>query len=368
VPRKPNLKPKTRTAKAARAVARTDTRLLGDVQLLLLKSAEDERLDALHPSEISKPGWCPRASFYGLSGRKPKPREASWAMELIWAEGHDIHHKWQGWAWDLGVLHGMFECMSCKQLWWDCSPAKCNRCGVDRQFLRYKEVPVLSEEHGIVGHADMQLDDDTIGEVKSIGDGTLRFEAPEMRERFRRKGQTDQGFDYNTVDWPALWRNLRRPFLAHRIQASVYAELLGVTWIVFIYESKWSQQPKEFIVKHDPELIAPILTQCKAVVRGLQGGRPPKCIKPDDCAQCARYESGDEVSPPQRQTNANGKRQSTSQAPSPRPGVTKPARRPAASAAQGNSRNGRRGSDGAVHAPNSLVGLSQRAFGSGRDR
>jgi hypothetical protein len=287
-------------------------------------------------------------------------------MEIIFQEGHDIHDKWQGWIWDIGRLHGAFECMSCKEYWFACSPKKCHRCGVGRAFLRYREVPVSSEEHGIIGHADADLGDDLV-EIKSIGVGTLRWDAPETLKRFQRKGITDAGFDYNTLDWPALWKSIRRPFLSHRVQASLYAELLERRWIVFIYESKYNQLPKEFVIKHDPELVAPILAKCKSVKAALEGGRKPRCIKPGECAQCARYENGSENGTNQRKNN--GKRPSRTAASGERTLAPRAARRRYSEAVGAErSRDGRRGSDRPVHAPNSLGGLSQRAFGPGGDR
>jgi hypothetical protein len=45
--------------------------------------------------------------------------------------------------------------------------------------------------------------------------------------------------------------------------------------IVFIYESKFNQATKEFVVQYNPDLIAPMLEGARFVDRALERGRPP---------------------------------------------------------------------------------------------
>jgi hypothetical protein len=280
----PNLKALLETTKR-------ETRLLGDVQRHLLRpGANDERRqDELHPSEVSHNEWCPRASYYRLAGIQPHTAlpVTHWRMQMIFDEGKDIHRKWQDRIWDIGRLSGMFYCQACHHSWWAEAPDECEQCLAQRKFLRYDEVPLTNEALHMVGHADGQDGQDLV-EIKSIGLGTLRFEAPDLLVKHTTKLNLN-GKSRTFLDYDALWNSIRVPFPSHIRQGHLYCFMSGLTDMIYLYECKWNQQVKEMVVKYRPERIFDRLSQCAEVVDALNGGTIPKCPY-DGCADCSRYE------------------------------------------------------------------------------
>ncbi len=224
----------------------------------------DRRTDIMHPSDMSKADWCPRADFYRITqGEERGPANPSFMMENVFDEGHRIHRKWQGWLWQMGILTGMFQCKDCEYTWWDTSPEKCviDTCWSKR--LRYREVPLYNEELMIAGHADglvedgldwLELEEPVLLEFKSLSIGTLRFEAPLLHHRYMEGLGLDE-----------IWREVKRPFASHIKQGTLYCWLGGFTKIVFIYECKWNQQAKEFVVTANFNHIKDIIESAKDV-------------------------------------------------------------------------------------------------------
>ena len=140
----------------------------------------------------------------------------------------------------------------------------------------------------VEGHADLGIHDldgwTGLGEVKSIGIQTLRFEAPRLYNRYQDNNETLE----------SVWWKINRPFPSHIKQGQLY---LWLAWpryesMVFIYESKWNQEAKEFVVEYNKDLIAPILeiarevSQCVRV--GMVPDRPVWASEPDGktCKSC----------------------------------------------------------------------------------
>lgn len=271
--------------------------LLPAVQRHVMRSAAngdydevDRRSDILHPSDMSKSDWCPRADYYRITlGVSQSAANPSFSMENVFDEGHRIHRKWQGWLWSMGILSGMFQCKVCSFSWWATSPSECDSCGNER--LRYREVPLVNEELMIAGHSDglvedggdwLELDEPVLIEVKSLSLGTLRFEAPMLYQRYLDGLGLDE-----------LWRDVKRPFASHLKQGTLYCYLAGLSKIVFIYECKWNQQAKEFIVIPNFDHIKDALAAAKDVSDGVRHGiepyRPYWATGADGpvCASCA---------------------------------------------------------------------------------
>jgi hypothetical protein len=189
-------------------------------------------------------------------------------MEMVFEEGHYAHHKWQGWWWDMGILKGVFYCLGCGWNWGGKSPINCPHCGVGRALLRYGEVPLSNTEYGIAGQADGDVEGHGLVEVKTIGPGTVRVEAPNLLEQYTN----DVG-----VNWEGLWRSIKQPFASHRRQGYIYDFLAGRDQMTFIYDPKFiTAHPKEFVVKFRQEFIEDILDDCLQVQSALEKGRPPK--------------------------------------------------------------------------------------------
>ena len=253
-----------------------DDHILPSLQRHVMRSmandGADRRHDVMHPSEMSHKDWCHRHDFYRILDtpiEKVSQANPSFQMNNVFAEGHAIHGKYQDWLWEMGVLAGAWLCLSCQHYWSDQSPRQCPSCGSPR--LMYREVPLNRELVG--GHADggVHLTDwSGLIEIKSIGMGTLRMEAPRLYQRY---------LDGETLE--NIWWKIQRPFGTHLKQGQLY---LWMAWpryeeIVFLYESKFHQQVMEHHVSYNPAMIAPILEKAREVSSSVTRGTPPS--RPD---------------------------------------------------------------------------------------
>ena len=259
-------------------------RLIGDVERhLLSRPFGDRRTDVLHPSEIIKRDWCRRASYFLLKGHTKIQTKPSLRLQSIFDEGHAIHAKWQNWFYEMGVLHGNFKCQVCGEVNWGTSPKLCGVCG--NSSLVYTEVSLVDDALRIAGHTDgwiKGIGEDCLIEIKSIGPGTIRTEAPDL-------------FD-SSSDFMTAWKNVRRPFRSHLLQGQMYLELMKrmgheISEIVFIYELKADQDYKEFVVRADYELVKHIFDNCQKVVQAVESNVVPPCNNNvgGTCPQCEGY-------------------------------------------------------------------------------
>lgn len=211
-------------------------RLIPVVEEFLMREqlASTRDTQHLHPSEICKRDWCQRASWYTIKGyEKKEERALSFQTLNIFAEGHNIHGKWQAWLYDSGILEA-------------------------------PEVPIFDEEHRIMGHADGIINDSkgrAVLEIKSVGAGTVRMEDFEL---FQSASSPDE-----------MWKKIRKPFMTHLRQVNLYMYCLGIHDAIVLYEWKATQDVKEFAIKFQPELIEDILAGCRSVIRSLESGIPP---------------------------------------------------------------------------------------------
>ena len=262
---------------------KSDTRLLGDVERhLLMKPRDDRSTTVLHPSEIIKDDFCFKYSYYLMTGGTPKTEKPSLRLQNIFDEGHYIHAKWQNSFYDMGVMYGKFKCLVCKGITFGLSPQTCDHC--NGNVLEYDEVSLRDESLRMAGHTDGWIKDaksDCLIEIKSIGEGTLRFEAPDLL--------LDADGDLNKA-----WRNIRRPFRGHMLQGQMYLELARRMYgdeapkeIVFLYELKSNQDYKEFVVKADYEIVERIFKKAEKVINAVDNGVMPDCnVKTEGCKQC----------------------------------------------------------------------------------
>jgi hypothetical protein len=270
------------------------TRLLGDVERhLLARPVGDRSTTVLHPSEIIKRDWCHRASYFLLNGRTKIAEKPPLRLQNIFDEGHYIHAKWQKYFQEMGVLHGKFLCDVCDHVTWGTSPSECETCQAPASKLVYAEVTLFDDSLRIKGHTDgwvRGIGDDTLIEIKSIGPGTIRSEAPQLM-------QAADG------DFMEAWKSVKRPFGPHVLQGQMYLELMKrmgmqntrgepIDEITFIYELKADQSFKEFTVRADYELVAHIFEGAEQLMRDIEHGIPPVCsnVPGGRCKQCAPYE------------------------------------------------------------------------------
>lgn len=238
----------------------------------------DRDMSFVHPSEMTKESWCPRVPYYRISGAESSgEKPISFQLANVFAEGHSIHDKYQRWLWDMGVLWGRWECRDHGHSFFDLSPEFCH-CGSD---LKYREVPLFSERHRLIGHADgaVLCEDGKVRliEIKTVGLGTVRMEAPDLFKKYSEGSKTlDQ-----------LWTSIGRPFPSHLKQGNLYLAiapechefLRDTTEIVFLYEWKPTQAVKEFAVTHREEVVHDILEDARSIKVCLEQKVPPE--RPD---------------------------------------------------------------------------------------
>lgn len=295
---------------------KVDTVLLAPVERTLLARPADHdqrRDDILHPSEMCKLDTCDLAVYYRLIGATPlvPVDKTRFQLQRIFDEGHEIHAKWQGYLAEAKLLQGIWQCPSttCGHRWWATAPTTCVRCnhvgpnaGKYTNMI-YREVPLDAEEsHLIVGHADGVVGK-RILEIKSIGAGTIRMEAPGLLAQHSYKARVVDE-DGNLADEPkafidydGLWKSIKRPLNSHQRQAQLYTALakmqgIDVDGVVFLYECKWNQSTKEFTVPYNERFAAPLLDKALDLKYAVEKRRPPRCPH-DGCKQCAVYENTD---------------------------------------------------------------------------
>lgn len=183
----------------------------------------------------------------------------------------------------MDVLIGAWECDEHGE-WWGRRSDSCTSC----PHVAYKEVPIVHEKFIISGHADGWLDMEwgapALLEIKSIGLGTIRMGG----------GKIVNG------DLSASFALIEKPFEAHVRQASLYVYCLQWMYdqgiiedsppeqILFIYENKADQAPREFLVPYRPEVLETTLDKLGALTLAVDN--PPECTgKVGKCA-CGSYE------------------------------------------------------------------------------
>lgn len=264
--------------------------LLGDIQAHMIKEhskPSTRRQDIIHPSEVSKTGWCPRATYRRIKRCREledpfwKPSEAVGVQLLnIFDEGHYIHDKWQKRLRDMNELWGDWICEVCAlSVKGELYPQRCSSC--NSTLITYKEIPLRSPGDLIYGHADGGVPSKkAIIEIKSVGTGTARIEAPEI---FKANSEGSK------IDLQGLWRDIKEPFPAHVRQGQLYLYIckemgLDFNKVIFLYESKFNQGAKEFVVDYNYDIVEPLLQQVWQIVDVLGGGMP----NAEDCGICSK--------------------------------------------------------------------------------
>lgn len=265
------------------------------------------RQDIIHPSEMAKTGWCPRGTYLRIKACREadnpylKPKEYVGVQLLnIFDEGHYIHDKWQKRLWEMGELAGKWYCMACGHKWQAVSPHECPRttCIINvempgwkgrKQFLKYEEIGLQAPEYLIAGHADGGVPSrKALIEIKSVGAGTVRVSAPDTYKKYS-EGQK--------VDLPGLWKAIDAPFPEHVNQGQLYlhiCQIMGFDYsqIVFLYESKFNQGAKEFVVQYDPKHTEDLFESARQIKQALEGLTNPPACPHNGCTDCEGKDYG----------------------------------------------------------------------------
>ncbi|MCC3766018.1 hypothetical protein [Streptomyces sp. UNOC14_S4] len=260
------------------------------------------RQDIIHPSEMAKADWCPRATYLRIETGIHYKKDFKFRSLNIFDTGHEAHTKWQRRAWQLGWLEGNFECLHCGHIWWSVSPDRCDGCS--STALMYAEVPVADiDGYQIAGHADGLLKPiRKLLEIKTVGEGTYRMEHPDLLTK--HTVTLDDGS--TIVNLAAVWADTRVPFPSHIRQGQIYMWLarkagLDIDGMEYVYESKFNQDTKSFTVRADTNTIADRIAMAHDIKERLGSHNPPPCPH-DGCGDCAPYT---ETHPRRRRHRAN---------------------------------------------------------------
>lgn len=269
----------------------------------------------MYPSEMSLSDWCPRATYYRMSGLEEPETKYSFALENVFAQGNSVHDKWQTWLADTGKLWGDWKCFRCAaQVKNSLKPGPdysgpCVGLGyVDLRDIdvvkvisehdykhdwKYREVTLRSTSLPLSGHADGGLvDHNVLVELKSISAGSFRYSAPKLFE-----SNTYDVSGKKISDTDGMWRNFHSPLTSHLKQGNLYLFMakemnLPFDKISFVYEYKANNSAKEFVVPYSYDLIEPAIETAHMIKDCLDKGTPPACIRGDKlCAKCKEYEN-----------------------------------------------------------------------------
>jgi hypothetical protein len=287
--------------------------VIPEVRKVLLnkeKNPHNHRTNVIFPSEMARAEWCPRATYYRMTGCPEPASNPSFTLSNVFAEGNRIHSKWQGWMADTGLLWGDWKCSRCAEYVKDSiypEGSKYGSCvGTDYIELQdditryyrsyphdwdYKEVTLKSSSLPVSGHADGAfIKHDCLIEIKSVGLGTIKFDAPKI--------YADNTHDLSgkkIVDIDGVWSSIHRPLLAHMKQGQIYMWMAGEMGmpfdkIVFLYEFKPNQKAKEFTIFPLPDILDPLLETAKMITDCVSEGKIPACTKTGGCSECRPWE------------------------------------------------------------------------------
>ncbi|MFC8428479.1 hypothetical protein [Streptomyces sp. NPDC057253] len=267
------------------------------------KADNSRRQDIIHPSEMVKDDWCPKATFLRITTGVHHKQSFGFQSLNIFDTGHESHRKWQNRAWDIDWLEGMFTCLNCDEKWWAKSPKQCQSC--QSTALEYAEVPLSAEAtHLIAGHSDGMLTPArSLLEIKTVGEGTVRFEEPERLAKYLVTLPDGS----KMVDLPAMWSSIKVPFPSHIRQGQIYLWMarnlgLDVDRMTYVYESKFNQDVRQFVVRYNPAIVDPLLEVALDIKERIAAQKDaPDCVNGDVCKQCKPYqESSDGEDAPRR--------------------------------------------------------------------
>lgn len=260
----------------------------------------DRRWDIIHPSELSHQAtFCPRSVYLRITEGPLSPEGFDFGLQNIFDEGHNIHAKWQTRLRKYTNLFGNWECVVCgvveravpeppsySSSVFDPGDGCVSPCG---HIWDYKEITLDAEDEALlVGHADGGFDE-TLVEFKSVGEGTVRIEDPDL---------------YMSVngDLKELWKGIHRPFRTHLNQGDIYLWIcrereMPFTEVSFVYESKWNQQIKEFVVPFDENRSRKLIDQAVAIKYAVEHQEEPQCRFPGTCKECQPYDARRDTGP-----------------------------------------------------------------------
>lgn len=307
------------------AKARRGGRLTTPMERYLITQLDERGQDnLLHVSDLVKNKWCPRMLYYRMHGIRPELESISFQLQNIFDYGSEAHGKYQGRWKDMGVLWGRWECMACNRKWLGMPLLRCDHCGAPGECIRYMEVPLADPEVLLIGNADGEIrdaDGNVLAEIKTVGEGTFRTEAPKLLGQYTETATFENGTTEKQVNMKSLWKDLTRPLPSHSRQGQTYIALRAlvkgeppVDGISYLYEHKGNQGLKEFMVLPDQTVADQVLGRAKDVAWAIGRGMPPRCAEGrGGCDLCTPYEQeakkdAHDTPPPRRAIYSGGAR------------------------------------------------------------
>lgn len=250
------------------------------------------RWDIVHPSELShQDRFCPRAVYMRITEGPLVSEKFDFVRENIFAEGNSIHDKWHARLRKYTSLWGNWKCRVCGDIKRDSlEPDEgvcCTSPGEHGHLWKYIEVSLDAEDLCLMcGHADGAFETSLV-EIKSVGEGTVRIEAPSLYNRHITDGQ---------VNLKGLWNDIHAPFKTHLNQGDIYlwiCQQLGLPFnqMAYVYESKWNQQVKEFVVEYNEARSVLLVDQARAVMYAVEHRSEPDCKFPGKCTECKPFDA-----------------------------------------------------------------------------
>lgn len=261
------------------------TRVIGKVEKHIISKPRDFRAtDVIHPSEMASASWCHRAQYFWLKGYAPKPEVMSLRRASIFGTGHAAHDMWQGWFKEMNQIKGLWYCYKHDVEWFglanDHEEGHCR--------TKYNEVPVFFDPLRISGKADgwlVNFGDPLLLEVKTIGEGSIRWYAPDIAYA-------------NDNNFKKMWAAINAPFLEHIHQAQIYMKLLELMGqpnapqeALILYEAKGLHEHKEFVIQKSDWGIAELFEAAANIISAIDKGTPPLCNINGvaGCPKCVDY-------------------------------------------------------------------------------
>ena len=151
----------------------------------------------------------------------------------------------------------------------------------------YEEVPLWFDPLKIAGHADgwlVDFGDPLLLEIKSIGEGSIRWYAPDIA--------------YGHQTFTDMWNAITAPFHEHIQQAQIYMKLMELMGLpnapkeaLILYEAKGLHEVKEFVVPKSDFGVAELFDHVAQIIAAVDAGVAPTCNinGVDGCSKCSHY-------------------------------------------------------------------------------
>lgn len=262
-----------------------------------------------HPSAFGKCLRQMKYLEYAEAGHIPMPvPSAESRMARIWALGHDVQSRWERYFTDLGILRGVWECVSphCMKFsdegdFYADQKIKTNNAGklFRRRFgeddlqgcfkpekcacgsteFSYHEVSVKDKDMNLFGHADCILDFSRLDESQLEG----------VKRTFNMdnlpKGVVVA--DLKTCNLNNYRNKVQKkgPDLGYQIQLTIYANLLDCEYGILIYECKNDCALKTFHIPRNEDTWWLLLRKQAALMMNMTPKKrlpPPRPFSMED--------------------------------------------------------------------------------------